>query len=95
LARASHPRRITLRVVPRADRDVVEGVVGGVLRVRVTAAPADGAANDAVIRVLAAALQVPRSAIAIVRGSTSRTKLLEIDEAAAETVRSLWPGLVV
>lgn len=50
----------------------------GALRVRVTAAPVDGAANDAVVRVLADALDVPRSSIEIVRGNRGRNKIVSI-----------------
>lgn len=52
----------------------------GVLRVRVTAPPADGAANEAVIKLLAKHLKVPPSALELVRGSTSRNKVIEIAE---------------
>lgn len=50
-----------------------------VLKVRVSAAPADGAANAAVTGLIATALKVPRSAVRIASGDTSRIKRLEID----------------
>ena len=69
---------IELRVIPRAKRDAVEGFTNDVLRVRVTAAPQDGSANQAVVKLLASRLGVSRSAIAIIGGSKSRDKVVEI-----------------
>ena len=51
----------------------------GVLRVRVSAPPVDGAANEALLRLLAKRFGVPRSALRIVSGETSRMKVVEID----------------
>jgi uncharacterized protein len=53
-------------------------VHNGALRVRVSAAPVDGAANDAVVAVLADALDVPRSFIEIVKGNRSRNKIVSV-----------------
>ena len=69
---------IELRVIPRAKRDAIEGFTNDVLRVRVTAAPQDGSANQAVVKLLASRLGVSRSAIALIRGSKSRDKVVEI-----------------
>jgi len=52
-----------------------------VLKVRVSAAPSDGAANAAVVAVIAKALKRPRSAVRIAAGETSRIKRLEIEGA--------------
>ncbi|MEX2374535.1 MAG: DUF167 domain-containing protein [Dehalococcoidia bacterium] len=71
--------RITVRLTPRASRDEIVGERDGVLLVRVTAPPVDGAANDALVRILAKALRVSRGSISIVSGATSRTKVVEID----------------
>jgi hypothetical protein len=70
--------RIGVRVVPRAPRAAVGPVRDGRLIVRVTAPPVDGAANDAVVRALAGALDVPRRAIRITSGETSRNKTVVI-----------------
>jgi uncharacterized protein len=70
--------RVGVRVQPRSSRDRVVGVHGGALKVQVTAAPAEGAANQAVIGLLAAWLGVPRRSLAIVRGRSGRTKLVEV-----------------
>ncbi|WP_317153941.1 DUF167 domain-containing protein [Sphingopyxis indica] len=66
-----------MRVTPGAGRDEVRIVDGAVL-VRVTAAPADGAANDAVLKLLAAALGRPRRDLTLLRGASARVKLVGI-----------------
>ena len=63
-----------VRVVPRASRSEIAGEHDGALRVRVTAPPVDGAANEELVRLLARELKVRASAIEIVSGHTSRTK---------------------
>jgi uncharacterized protein (TIGR00251 family) len=65
-------------VQPRASREAVGPVVGDRLKVAVTAPPVDGEANEAVIRALATAFGVPRSAIELIRGQTGRRKTLRI-----------------
>jgi len=75
----SEAELLPVRVEPRARRNEVVGWRDGVLRVRVTAAPAGGEANRAVREVLARALRVPASRIALVRGGTVRDKLFRID----------------
>ncbi|WP_334161538.1 DUF167 family protein [Phenylobacterium sp.] len=76
--------RLTVRVTPRGGRDAVEGWTQDeagrpVLKVRVSAAAADGQANAAVIAVLAKALGRPRSALRILRGDAARTKQIEVE----------------
>ena len=71
--------RISVRIVPRASRDVVVGMRAGALLVRVTAAPVDGAANEALIRVLGRRLGVAKGALRIVTGRTSKLKVVEIE----------------
>lgn len=79
------PARIDIRVIPRSPKNRIDGIRDGRIVVRVTAAPVDGAANEAVIATLAAALELPRRAIRIAKGDTSRNKTIEItglDQAA-------------
>lgn len=70
--------RIAVRVQPRSRRDRVVGGQGGVLRVQVTAPPVDGAANQAVVELLAEWLGVPRRSVAVIRGRMARDKLVEV-----------------
>ncbi len=85
--------RLRVRLTPRGGSDRVDGVADGVLRVRVAAAPAEGAANEALCRLLAHELGVPRSGIRIVSGATSRSKVVEVDGATEAGIRGRWPGL--
>jgi uncharacterized protein YggU (UPF0235/DUF167 family) len=76
--------RLAVRVTPRGGRDAVEGWTHDeagrpILRLRVSAAAADGAANAAVIALLAKALGRPKSALSIVRGDTARVKQIEVE----------------
>ena len=57
-----------------------------VIRVRLTAPPVDGAANDALLRFLAARLEVPRSALTLVSGQAARTKVVALTGVSAEEV---------
>ncbi len=71
---------VTLRVTPRADRTEVLGRrADGVIAVRVTAAPADGKANAAVIKALADALGTRPSGLILVSGHTGRDKRVQVD----------------
>lgn len=78
-----------VRVVPRASRDSIDGEIQGVLKIRLTAPPADGRANDALRRFLAERLNVPASAVRILRGEKSRTKQVEIRGVNAAQIQSL------
>lgn len=67
---------LAIRVQPRAASNEVLEVRNGRLLVRTTAAPADGKANKAVIRLVAAFLDIAPSRIRLVKGQTQRNKLL-------------------
>jgi uncharacterized protein (TIGR00251 family) len=87
---------IVARVSPRASRDDIESVdADGAIRVRVTAPPVEGAANEAVLRLVAKALGLPRSAVTLASGATARTKRLRIEGIAREVVTRHWPGVRV
>jgi uncharacterized protein (TIGR00251 family) len=68
---------IAVHVTPKSNRDEIRGWRGGELSVRVTVAPEGGKANAAVCKVLAKALGVPKSAVRVLRGDTSRHKQVE------------------
>jgi len=67
-----------VRVTPRASREAIEGEHQGALKVRLTAPPLEGRANDALRRLLAARLNVPLSAVRIVGGEKCRNKRVAI-----------------
>ena len=69
---------LAVRVTPRAARNRVEEVEGG-LRVHVTVVPEDGKANKAVVKVMAHALGVPKSRLTLIRGATSRDKVFRLE----------------
>jgi len=68
--------RTALRVLPRSSRTTIDGIRAGRLVVRVTAPPVDGAANAAVVQVIARRLDLPARAIAIAAGDSGRNKTL-------------------
>ncbi|MDX6611403.1 MAG: uncharacterized protein QOD75_589 [Blastocatellia bacterium] len=78
-----------VRVVPRASRSKIAGEHDGALRIRVTAPPVDGAANEEVIRLLAKALGVTRRNVEIVSGQTSKTKRIKVRGISPADLRSL------
>ncbi len=84
--------RFSVHVQPRSSRTGVDGMHGDALRVRVHAPPVEGAANEAVIEVIADALGVHRRAVRIVSGDASRTKVVEVDGIDEHTVRSRLEG---
>ncbi len=84
--------RFDIRVQPRSSRAGVDGLHGGALRVRVNAPPVDGAANEAVVEVIAEALGVPRRAVRIVSGASSRSKVVEVSGVSADAMRRLAAG---
>jgi uncharacterized protein (TIGR00251 family) len=77
--------RVAVRVTPRASIDTIDGFDdAGALKVRVSAPPADGAANEAVTRLLAKALDLPPRDVTLVSGATNRNKVFEIPVAEPE-----------
>jgi len=87
--------RFGVRLTPRAGRDDVVGVVDGILRARVTAPPVDGAANEALLRLLAGRLGVARRDVRLVGGESARQKAVAVDGLPAEAIVARWPGLRV
>ncbi len=85
--------RFAVRLTPRAAADHVDGVVDGVLRARVGAPAVEGAANAALIRMIATELAVAKRDVRIVAGATSRQKLIVVDGVDAEAILAIWPGL--
>jgi uncharacterized protein len=71
--------RLAVRVVPRADRNAIDGVTAtGAVRVRLTAPPVEGAANAALVALLSDILAIPKRNISILRGEHGREKVVQI-----------------
>ena len=81
--------RFAVHVQPRASRSEIAGIHGIALKVRVTAPPADGAANAALIAVLSEAFAAPRTSVRIVAGESSRSKIVEVDGISERAVRDV------
>lgn len=81
--------RIAIRVAPRASRDAIVGVYDGALKVALTAPPVEGAANEALVRLLAKALGVAKGHVRIVQGERSRDKVVVIEGVEESDVRAL------
>ena len=77
-------RRLSVVVVPRAGRDEVTLAADGTVRVRVTAPPERGKANERVECVLAARLGISPRRVRVVRGFRSRSKTVEIEGLSAD-----------
>jgi len=78
---------IKVRVQPKASRNQIEGFAGDTLRLRVTAPPEDGKANQAVIGLLATGLNVAKSSVQIIRGHSSRDKFVSVDALGLEDIK--------
>ena len=82
-------KNFPVKVQPKASRDQVVGYRDGVLQLRVTAPPDKGRANAAVVALLADALGVAKSRVRIVRGQSSRDKVVTVESLTPEDVRGI------
>jgi len=78
-----------VRVVPRASFSGIAGEYDGALRVRIAAAPVEGAANRELIKVLAESFKLPQNAVEIVSGANSKRKTIRIRGANAAKLEQL------
>ena len=88
----SHVLKLAIHATPGAKRTEAAGLHGDALRVRLGAAPVDGKANEALLRFVAERLQLPKSAVILKSGQTSRHKVVEVSGAAPEAVAALLAG---
>jgi len=96
---AAHPQGVTLavRLTPKSSRDAIEGIEAGAdgrshVKARVRALPSEGAANEALTKLLAKWIGVPRRDVSILSGATSRGKIVLVcgdAEELAERLRGL------
>ena len=77
--------RISVRVITRASKNLLEMLPDGMFRAYVTPAPEKGKANEAVIRLISKHFSIPKTSISVVRGAASNKKIVEI-----ETNRNLF-----
>ena len=88
--------RIAVQITPNAKKTEVIGVLDDALKLKLQAQPIEGKANEALVKFLAAALSVPKSALSITHGLTNKRKLIEVRSAvltAEEVERLLAPPL--
>lgn len=81
--------RFEVRVQPRASRNEIVGEFNGAVKVRLSAPPVAGVANEALVEFLARALGVARRNVRIVSGTSSRNKTVEVAGADAAAVEGL------
>ena len=78
-----------VRVIPRSSRNQIAGVQGDALRVKLTAPPVAGAANEALVEFLAEQLGVRKSAVSIISGERNRSKTVRVDGVTRERVEKV------
>lgn len=91
---------LAIKLTPGASSDRIDGwdidTEGRpVLKVRVRARPIDGEANEALIKLIAKSLGVPKSAVGLQRGGQSRTKMISVSDLSDEELRARLPASVV
>ena len=86
---AANATLLSVRIQPRASKNELVHMEGGKVKIRLTAPPVDGAANEALVRYLSDFLSVPKSQIEIVSGHSSRDKVVRIGGLNREDVERL------
>ncbi|OQX65584.1 MAG: YggU family protein [Anaerolineaceae bacterium 4572_5.1] len=78
---------LAVRLTPKASRNAIVGIMeDGTVKVHVTAPPVEGKANQALVKLIAEVLKVPKSSVEIVAGETGRDKLVSVINMDADTV---------
>jgi uncharacterized protein (TIGR00251 family) len=77
---------IKVKLLPKSSSNQVVGCEGGLFRVKVTAPPIEGKANKALVALLAGKLRIPKGAIQIIAGKSSRLKSIRIDGLSEEEI---------
>lgn len=84
---------LSVKVQPRASRNEIAGALGGELKIKVTAPPVDSAANEALVRFLAETVGCAKTSVELLRGQTSRHKIILLKGVSAEqAIKSLGPS---
>jgi uncharacterized protein len=76
-----------VRAVPRASKNGIQGIHDGALKVRLTTAPVDGKANQALIKFMSKTLKISKAQIELKQGETSRRKTLHLTGMTKEQLR--------
>ncbi|MCS0809784.1 DUF167 domain-containing protein [Massilia agilis] len=87
--------RIAVQITPNAKKTEVIGVLDDALKLKLAAQPIEGKANEALIKFLAGALKVPKSAVTITHGQTNKRKLVEVRSTSltpADVAKVLLPA---
>lgn len=80
---------LTLHIQPGAKKTEFAGLHGDALKIRLAAPPVDGKANEALIRFFAENLHLPKAAVTLKSGQTSRRKMLELSGTSVEAIKRL------
>jgi hypothetical protein len=91
--RPEAPVTLSIRIQPRASKNEIVALAGGGLKIRLTAPPVDGAANEALVKFLADTLSIPKSHVEIASGHTSKNKIVRVsgvDDAEARRLLNSW-----
>ena len=83
---------LTLHIQPGAKTTEFAGLHGDALKIRLAAPPVDGKANEALIKFVAETLKLPKSAVTLKSGQTSRRKVLEVNGSSREARAGLVSG---
>jgi uncharacterized protein len=75
---------LSVKVVPRSSKTAIAGVLGGMLKVKLAAAPEKGKANESLVEFLAETLDIKRNTITITSGHTSPVKTIQITGVSTE-----------
>lgn len=76
----------SVKVVPRSSKTAAAGILGGMLKIKLAAAPEKGKANESLVEFLADTLGVKRNTITITSGHTSPVKTIQITDITIETI---------
>ena len=79
---------LSLRIVPRAAKNAIQGELGDALKLRLCAPPVDGAANAALVEFLSDFFSLPRARVQLLSGATSRNKRVLLSGVSSSAIQS-------
>jgi uncharacterized protein len=86
IQRADNAVTFSVKVVPRSSKTAIAGLLGGMLKVKLAAAPEKGKANESLVEFLADTLGVRKNAVSIISGHASPAKIIQITGVSTETI---------